>query len=83
MHAADLVSTPISYTLSAKLPGFKTYLNADNYSDVGVTQRFNLVLQVGDVAEPVTVQSEVPVINTDTVQWSETNSGSLECPERR
>ena len=72
-----VVQAPNTYTLSAELPGFKRYVNRDNYLPARVTQRFDVVLQVGDVAEQVTVQSEVPVINTDTAQWSETRTDRL------
>ena len=72
-----VVQAPNTYTLSAELPGFKKYVNSDNYVAARITQRFNVVLQVGDVAEQVTVQSEVPVINTDTAQWSETRTDRL------
>ena len=72
-----VVQAPNTYTLSAELPGFKKYVNRDNYLATRVTQRFDVVLEVGDVAEQVTVRSEVPVINTDTAQWSETRTDRL------
>ena len=72
-----VVQAPNTYTLSAELPGFKKYVNVDNYLAARVTQRFDVKLEVGDVAEQVTVQSEVPVINTDTAQWSETRTDRL------
>ena len=72
-----VVQAPNTYTLSAELPGFKKYVNIDNYLAARVTQRFDVTLEVGEVAEQVTVQSEVPVINTDTAQWSETRTDRL------
>ena len=72
-----VVQAPNTYTLSAELPGFKKYVNVDNYLATRVIQRFDVKLQVGEVAEQVTVQSEVPVINTDTPQWSETRTDRL------
>ena len=72
-----VVQAPNTYTLSAELPGFKRYVNVDNYLAARVTQRFDVKLEVGEVAEQVTVQSEVPVINTDTAQWSETRTDRL------
>ena len=72
-----VVQAPNTYTLSAELPGFKKYVNFDNYLAARVIQRFDVTLEVGEVAEQVTVQSEVPVINTDTAQWSETRTDRL------
>lgn len=73
----SVVQAPNTYTLSAELPGFKKYVNVDNYLAARVIQRFDVTLEVGEVAEQVTVQSEVPVINTDTAQWSETRTDRL------
>ena len=73
----SVVQAPNTYTLSAELPGFRKYVNIDNYLAARVTQRFDVKLQVGEVAEQVTVRSEVPVINTDTVQWGEARTDRL------
>ena len=51
-----MVQAPNTYTLSAELPGFKKYVNVDNYLATRVTQRFDVRLEVGEVAEQVTVQ---------------------------
>ena len=73
----SIVQAPNTYTLSAELPGFRKYVNIDNYLAARVTQRFDVKMQVGEVAEQVTVRSEVPVINTDTVQWGEARTDRL------
>jgi outer membrane receptor protein involved in Fe transport len=54
-----------SYSVSAELQGFKTLTQASILLTVGETVRLDFVLEVGAVAETVTVQGQSPLINTE------------------
>jgi len=55
---------PGSYTLKIELPGFKTYVAAGFELGAAQNVRRSFTLDVGGVAERVTVTSEAPLINT-------------------
>src|SRR5439155_362255 len=54
-----------TYSVSAELQGFKTLTQASFLLTVGETVRLDFVLEVGTVAETVTVQGRSPLINTE------------------
>src|SRR5437867_5651244 len=54
-----------TYSVSAELQGFKTLTQASILLTVGETVRLDFVLEVGTVAETVTVQGHSPLINTE------------------
>ncbi len=56
------------YDLKVEATGFKTYLNPDFTLEVNQRARVDVVLQVGALAETVTVTGEAPVMQTDTTQ---------------
>lgn len=59
---------PGIYRLRAEMPGFKTYI-ADNIAVEGAQiRRVDIVLQVGEVTEQVTVEAGAAVITTDSAQ---------------
>ena len=55
-----------SYTLTAQMAGFKTYVRNRVPVQVAQTTRIDVVLEVGGVEERVTVTAEAPLMNTDT-----------------
>src|SRR4051812_30686720 len=62
---------PGRYDLAVEAQNFKKLLQSDLVLQTDQTQRVNLVLEVGNVNEQVTVVAEAPVINTDTSDKSE------------
>ncbi|MPY88801.1 MAG: hypothetical protein GEU99_12835 [Luteitalea sp.] len=60
---ADL--RPGIYRLTASLSGFRTYIADDVHLESGQTRRINMVLQIGDAAEQVTVTAGAAVISTE------------------
>ena len=54
------------YTVAAEAAGFKKFLLKDLLLDARQTLRVNVVLEVGQVSEQVTVESAATVINTET-----------------
>jgi len=55
---------PGAYTLKIELPGFKTYVNSGFELGAAQSVRRSFSLEVGGVAEQVTVTSEAPLVNT-------------------
>ncbi|PYS29119.1 MAG: hypothetical protein DMG11_10140 [Acidobacteria bacterium] len=55
---------PGPYTLKIELPGFKTYVNSGFELGAAQSVRRSFSLEVGGVAEQVTVTSEAPLVNT-------------------
>jgi hypothetical protein len=53
-----------SYTLKIVLPGFKTYMNRGIELAAGQNVRQTYTLEVGGVAEAVTVEGSAPLVNT-------------------
>ena len=54
-----------TYKVSAELQGFRTLAQEGILLTVGDTVRLDFVLEVGTVAETVTVQGQSPLINTE------------------
>jgi hypothetical protein len=54
-----------TYTIEAELQGFKKVIRQAVKLDVNTTVRVDLVLEVGQVSEAVTVVSEAPLLQTD------------------
>lgn len=59
------------YDLKAELPGFRVVSVSEITVRPGGSQRFDLTLQVGEVAEEVTVTADAPLINAESSQVSE------------
>jgi Carboxypeptidase regulatory-like domain len=60
------------YTVKVTATGFKTYLGSDLKIDVGKEHFLNIALEVGDIAENVTVTAGAEVINATTAELSTT-----------
>jgi hypothetical protein len=56
--------TPGMYRVQVKSSGFKTSQAADVTVPISLTTRFDITLQVGEVTETITVESETSRINT-------------------
>ena len=56
--------TPGVYEVSAELQGFKKYTRRDIVVAVGATAQIEVKLEVGGVAETVTVTGESPIVDT-------------------
>ncbi|HYI97690.1 MAG TPA: carboxypeptidase regulatory-like domain-containing protein, partial [Bryobacteraceae bacterium] len=57
---------PGEYELSTEAPGFKQFRQASLRLETGSTVRVDIALEVGEVAETVTVEASAPLLNTDT-----------------
>ncbi|MBI4471177.1 MAG: TonB-dependent receptor [Acidobacteria bacterium] len=57
---------PGIYVVSAELPGFRTARREAITVNADVTVRVDMTLQVGDVADTVTVTGEAPLLDTTT-----------------
>jgi hypothetical protein len=53
------------YTVSAELQGFRKVIRQNVRVDVNTTIRVDLVLELGNVTEAITVGAETPVLQTD------------------
>jgi hypothetical protein len=60
--------TPGRYRVSAKLEGFKSLERRNIVLEVGRTATVDLTLEVGGLAETVTVSTEAPLIDTTSAQ---------------
>jgi hypothetical protein len=61
-----LVGLPIGfYDLTVRAPGFQTYLRQDIQIQVDQTATVDLTMTVGGVAETITVEAAVPLIQTE------------------
>ena len=56
---------PGSYTLTAELAGFKAYTNSNVIAYAGRPRRVDILLEVGDIQDTITVSEEGAVIETD------------------
>src|SRR5947209_13771018 len=54
---------PGRYALAAAMPGFKQFLRNNLRLDVDQRPQINVVLQVGDVSDTVTVNEEAPMVD--------------------
>jgi hypothetical protein len=68
---------PGTYTVAVEAAGFKKYANKDLVLAARETRRIDVRLEVGALTESVTVNSEAPVINTESAQIGETRSSKL------
>ena len=59
-----------SYTLTVSLTGFKNAVSEGVRVEVGTLTRENVVLQVGEITESITVSSAATVLKTDTTDVS-------------
>src|SRR5262245_54330337 len=57
---------PSDYTVRAEATGFKAWLSQNLVLPVGGEVRVDIALQVGDVAEQVTVEARAPLIQSDS-----------------
>src|SRR5215471_16530494 len=55
-----------SYSLTAKVPGFKTYTHPNLAVGAGQVLREDITLEVGATTESVTVQAEASLLKTET-----------------
>lgn len=55
---------PGRYQILAELQGFKKYVRDDVRLEIGKTSTLDLNLEVGSIAETVTVQAETPLVDT-------------------
>ncbi len=55
-----------TYRLSASLPGFREHVNDNVVVTVGSVTREEVVLQIGDIAEQITVSGAATLLQTDT-----------------
>ena len=63
-----VLSLPVgAYEIKAEKAGFKTRVQSGLQLTVGQTAVVNLVMEVGQVQQQVTVTADVPVVNTSTV----------------
>src|SRR5581483_1868983 len=53
---------PGEYTIKGELPNFKTQIRRGVTLQVGRQERVDLVMEVGDVAEEVTVEESAPLL---------------------
>jgi hypothetical protein len=60
-----------TYTLTAQVPGFKTYTHTNLALDAGQVLRENIPLQVGATTESVTVSAEASLLKTETGELAE------------
>ncbi len=67
---------PGLYTARATAPGFKSVERRDILLNVGASVRVNFNLEVGAVAETVTVEGVAPVLKTETGELSTIVSGT-------
>lgn len=57
---------PGTYELSVSATGFKQYRRPGVKLETGATARVDLQLEIGALAESVTVEADAPLLNTDT-----------------
>jgi hypothetical protein len=58
------------YQLSASVPGFKQYVRTGITVLVAQTLRIDIVLEVGNIAETVTVNADAPLLKTESGELS-------------
>lgn len=57
---------PGTYELSLQVPGFKAFTRSGVMLNVGQTATINIVLEVGNVTDQITVSAESPLVDTAT-----------------
>ena len=68
---------PGTYTVTFNLPGFSTVIQEGIELTAGFTATVNVQLQVGGVAETITVSGQSPLIDVQNVQQRESISNEL------
>src|SRR5262245_17999743 len=63
--------SPGEYAIKGELPNFKTQIRRGVILQVGRQERVDLVMEVGDVAEEVTVEESSPLLQTANAEVSE------------
>jgi len=73
---------PGNYSLAAEASGFKKYVRTGIVLAVGARVNLEIVLEVGQAADTVTVSAEVPLIETTTASVGQTfdNKSIMELP---
>jgi len=73
---------PGNYSLAAEASGFKKYVRTGIVLAVGARVNLEIVLEVGQAADTVTVSAEVPLIETTTASVGQTfdNKSVMELP---
>ena len=66
---------PGTYTIQARQPGFREYINRDVVVYARQVRRVDVSLELGDVTESITVEAEASVIETDTASITYKQSG--------
>ena len=66
--------SPGSYTLEVELSGFKKFVNSGLVVYAGQARRIDITLEVGEVADTITVEEEGYVIDTDTPTIKQTTA---------
>lgn len=65
--AYRLVALPVGiYNLTAKAPGFQTYVRSGLQIQVNQTATIDIALRVGEVTETITVEGGAPLIQTES-----------------
>lgn len=57
---------PVSYSITVEAPNFKKSVVPQVKVDTATTQTVNLMLEVGNIAEQVTIQADTPLLNTES-----------------
>ena len=57
-----------SFTVKVSMPGFKEYVETDIPVTVNNVTRVNVILEIGEVTETVTVRAETAVLQTDRAE---------------
>lgn len=65
VYAIPLIK-PGDYELTTEAPGFKLFRRTGLRLETGATVRVDVALEIGEVAETVTVEAAAPLLNTDT-----------------
>ncbi len=66
---------PGLYTLKAEAKGFKSLVNQHVQLTVGFVQRVDFRLEVGELTQAITVESQAPLVDTETTRLSELITG--------
>src|SRR5574340_1233 len=57
---------PGTYAISVQVPGFKAFTRSGLVLNVGQTATVNIVLEVGNLTDQITVSAEAPLVDTAT-----------------
>ncbi len=69
-QASGLYTIPLvkpgNYALTAEAPGFKQYIRKGLRLETGASARVDFQLEIGTLAESVTIEAAAPLLNTDS-----------------